>query len=415
MVSLPVTAIPTSATLESAPWTGTSSFIGRQPIYDRDYHLIAYELLFRAGDTNVAEVVDGDEATFRVMLNAMVEMGLDQLVGASKAFLNVTRNSVLCEFPQFFPKERIVLEVLEDVLIDDELVARLRKYAEQGYAIALDDFVFAEQWKPLLELATIIKLDVQVHSEASLREHAARYSNHELLAEKVETRAQFELCRELGFQYFQGYYLSRPRTLAIRHVPTSQLPVLHILSRILTQEPTVREVAELVSQDLALSVRLLRAAQARTPRLGGRVETIDDAVAALGIEGVKSWVTLLSLSGFEVASLEHSAEALARGRACELLAPRGSETLKKRFFLVGLLSKLGDLMDMPLPVALEGLPLTEEVTDALLKHSAILGETLEAVLGRGSGRPCPFPASEIRDAVLAGQAWASSARSEIGY
>ncbi|KKM25215.1 hypothetical protein LCGC14_1597270, partial [marine sediment metagenome] len=193
----------------------SSIVIARQPIFDRQYQTYAYELLFRNNSEDNAanfDQFDGDLATTKVINYSFLEFGIDNLIGNHLAFVNLTRNFILNGDPLPFAGDRVVLEVLEDIEVDDELITAVRKLAHHGYHIALDDFIFHESLRPLLEVASIVKVDILSLSEAALREHVEILKTYpvKLLAEKVETKAEFELCFELGFEYFQGYFFCRP-------------------------------------------------------------------------------------------------------------------------------------------------------------------------------------------------------------
>ncbi len=192
-------------------------YVGRQPIYDRDLSVVAYELLFRGDEhDDQARFSDPDEASARVMLNTFLEIGLDKIVGDHRAYINLPRSFIVGPFPVPLPQDRVVLEILEDIEVDDTLVEALGRLAAAGYRIALDDFDGRPELEPLLALAHIVKLDVQATPPDLLATRYARLRamGVELVAEKVETRDDFDRCRAMGFDYFQGYYLCRPTVVS---------------------------------------------------------------------------------------------------------------------------------------------------------------------------------------------------------
>lgn len=405
---------------QSLPTRSRDVFVGRQPIYDRDLCLDAYELLFRRGDVATADVIDGDEASFRVMLNALVEIGLSRLVGPHRAFVNVTRNSVLCAYPQFFPKEQVVLEVLETVKVDEELVEMVRDFADQGYTIALDDFEERDELKPLLEVASIIKMDVQALGPARTKRQADRFRRFRILAEKVETREQFEACRDLGFDYFQGYFLSKPRVITVKHVPTSQLSTLRLLTKLYDPEVTTAEVAEMISQDVSLTYRLLRTVQPEKGGASQEIDSVEAAVSALGLPRVCQWVTLLSISGVDDCPLDVLYQGMVRAKACEVLSGLSGYPCHSRFYLVGLFSVLEDFMGGSLENLLEGLPLSDEIGLALHRRDGLAGQILTAILEFESGKdvvslPTGVSKGDVQRAMKTASEFADGVRSSIGF
>ncbi|MBI5041049.1 MAG: HDOD domain-containing protein [Gammaproteobacteria bacterium] len=297
-------------------------YIGRQPIFDRDLNVFAYELLFRSGTQNHAGEFDGDQATSQVIVNAFIEIGLDQIVGTHRAFINLTRSFVTSSTPLPFPKDRVVLEVLEDIRPDAEVIASVRSLAEQGYTVALDDFVFNDDLKPLVELAQIVKIDLMALSREQLDEHVRllRGYNVKLLAEKIETQEEFEHCKELGFEYFQGYFLSKPNIVQSQQLPPNRLAVLQLLSKLQDPESDAGEVEKLVSQDVALSYKLLRYINSAFFALPKKIDSIRQAVVYLGTSAIKTWITLLVVAGLGNKPTELVIQAMQRAKMCELLA-----------------------------------------------------------------------------------------------
>jgi EAL and modified HD-GYP domain-containing signal transduction protein len=192
--------------------------VGRQAIFNRDLQLVAYELLFRDHpDGNSAAFLDGDQATLHVIENTLYEIGFRNLVGDKPAFINLTRSFLMDESLLRLRKDEVVLEVLEHIDVDEVLLARLRVLSAQGYAIALDDFIYDPKHRPLIELADLVKVDISLISADQLAHHTEelrRYSV-KLLAEKIESPEQLAQCRELGFDLYQGYALAEPDTVTL--------------------------------------------------------------------------------------------------------------------------------------------------------------------------------------------------------
>jgi EAL and modified HD-GYP domain-containing signal transduction protein len=187
--------------------------VGRQPIFNRDLKLVAYELLFRQDSrTATADVRDGDIATSRVIENTLYEIGFRNLVGDKPAFINLTRSFLVSATELRLRKDEVVLEILEDVDVDDALLGRLRELSAAGYTIALDDFIYDPRHAALIDIADIVKVDLSLVPRGVLPEHVQSLRSHrvKLLAEKIETREQLEHCRGLGFDLYQGYLLAAP-------------------------------------------------------------------------------------------------------------------------------------------------------------------------------------------------------------
>ncbi|MFQ5828400.1 MAG: EAL and HDOD domain-containing protein [Candidatus Methylomirabilia bacterium] len=236
-------------------------FVGRQPIFNQHLEVVAYELLFRTGEVDAAGVVDGDQATSQVLLNTFTEIGLDQIVGKRPAFINFTRPFIVGTYSFPFPRDRVVMEIMEDITVDEELIEAVQHLAQDGYRIALDDFVSSQTLHPLVPFADIVKLDLLAAERDRLEEHVAilRRHNVEILAEKVETLEDLDFCQSLGIDYFQGFFLSKPNVVKGRRPLANRQTTLRVLTslRVLAifQHPH-RELLELKERITRLSREL---------------------------------------------------------------------------------------------------------------------------------------------------------------
>ncbi len=394
----------------------SDSFVGRQPIYDRDLQLFAYELLFRSGRDNRATVSNGDQATSQVMINAFLDFGLDLLVGNAYAFINLTRGFLVGDRPLPFPPERVVLEVLEDIEPDSRVVEAVRSLVAKGYTIALDDFVYRPEYRPLIELTHIIKIDLMALAPERWAEQVSLIRNDnpqvKLLAEKVETQEEFERCQALGFDYFQGYFLCRPTLVAGSGAqPSNRLVLVNLLAKLRDPQASFDDIESLIVRDPPLTYRLLRYINSAAVGLRQPVESVHRALMLIGVETIRSWATLILLARMEDKPLGLIETALVRAKMCEMVAIARKLPGKEQYFTVGLFSLLDALLDRPLPELLNSIPLAEEVRAALLEEQGPLGEVLGEVLDYEAGRweallASSLPPQILRVAFMEAVAWA---------
>ncbi|MBI5104325.1 MAG: HDOD domain-containing protein [Solirubrobacterales bacterium] len=357
--------------------------VARQPICDARGRVKAYELLYRGA----ARDVTGAQATAHVLVSAFADIGLSALVGGRPAFVNVDAPFLLAGDLPFSP-DAVCLELLEDQDPTPELLARLRELTAQGFALALDDFAFRPGTEPLLELATIVKVDLRAGDEG----HAARQRellapfDVTLLAEKVEDEAEFERCRDLGYELFQGYWFCRPVLVCGREIPAASQAALHAGAVLSRSDVSFEELEELISGDPGLSLRLLRLVNSASYARRSRIGTVREALTMLGARTVRQWAMLLVLAGLETRCDELVPTALARARTLALVADERSLDPDVAF-AVGLFSVADALLGVPMDEALGGLPLVDEVLAALVERRGALGEALSAVLAHEHGEP----------------------------
>ena len=357
------------------------ALVGRQPILDRDLRVFGYELLFRP-EQETSRPVNGESATSQVVTNAFVDIGLERIVGEHRAFINVTRDFLIEHSELGFPKDRVVLEILEDVEIDDALIEAVRALHASGYMIALDDFVYSEKWMPLLECAQIVRVDVRMFCGAELNEQLGFLRPYKalLLAEKVETSDESEQLRALGFDYFQGYFLSRPQTVRGKQAPTNRPGILSLVGRLQDPQIAITEIEDLIAQDVALSYRLLRYINSAFFALPKPVDSIGRAVVYVGLTQLRQWTSLLAMAGIHNKPKELMRLLLTRAKMCELLCDAAQKKDNDIYFTVGLFSALGALFDQPLYEIVQELPLSTTIKDALLEHTGDVGAALHCTL-----------------------------------
>lgn len=342
-------------------------FVARQPIYDADGNVTAYEVLFRRGMEGGAGVVTRTESAMSIV-NAILEIGLNDLVGDKRAFINVTEELLLEDCLDVLPKDRVVIEVLENVRPLPEVVEAVRSLVCRGYTIALDDFVHHDSLRVFTDLATIVKLDVQGQDFDALRKATAtvRRPGVQLLAEKVEDRPMYARCKRLGFDLYQGYFFMKPHVLAGSSMRTNRVSLLRLLTRLQDSNARIQDLEDIIRSDVTLSYRLLRLTHTVEAAARARIETVAQAIQFLGVRKVSSIAMLLALAGADDVPQELIVGAFTRAHMSESLArSRGMEE-PSRVFLAGLLSVLDAIMNVPMEQALEMLPISDEIRDALV-------------------------------------------------
>lgn len=345
----------------------------------RDLQIHAYELLYRDGPLSN---IDGTAATKQIITDLLLEQGLSETVGDHKAFINLTRENLLSPILESLPKKQIVLEILEDVSIDEQLIEAVKSLSEQGYTIALDDFVFSPEWEPLIDLADIIKLDLRVQTREQNSELIKKLKsrNVELLAEKVESYEEYEFFLNLGCDYFQGFFFCEPSLVKGAKLNSNQSTTLRLLSEINDPNVLADDLANVIQQDVGLSHKLIKYINSAFFSLPQKVESIKHAVVLLGLNEVKRWATLISISQLSDKPDQLLHTSLQRAKMGELLAAQTGESDTAPYFLIGLFSTLDALLDMPMDQVLEKLNLSEQATEALTAREGKAGMLLENII-----------------------------------
>ncbi|HEY8100031.1 MAG TPA: EAL domain-containing protein [Burkholderiaceae bacterium] len=359
-------------------------FLARQPILNRDQNLIAYELLFRGAAHGAANVIDDLSATASVMAHVS-ELGLENVVGESVGFLNVDATVLMSDFISFLPAHKVILEILETVKVTPEILARVEELIKAGYTFALDDVIAdSADIQQLLPLIQIIKIDIMGMDKADLLGLSRQFksTNKKMLAEKVETLEEFELCMQLGFDYFQGYYFARPVILSGKKLTPSQLSILQLINQIIADAETV-EIERTIKTDASLGLNLLRLVN--SPGIGAtqRIESLNQALLVLGRVQLQRWLQILLYANHGKSSTIMSPLlmlATTRGKLLELMAQKlqpGNRSVADKSFTVGIMSLMDTLFGQSMEKILEQIAVADEVREALLFRKGTYGDMLK--------------------------------------
>lgn len=372
------------------------AYIARQPIVDASGHLVAYELLFRNGLSNQAGLIlDEVKATAQVLENALNNMGVQNLVGPHKAFINCSRDMLLSGILLSLDPQRFVLEILESVEIDPLIVSSVAALHEAGYIIALDDFVYTPSSMhhilPLLPYLRYVKLDLMANSPEQRQQATqwVRSKGIEMLAEKVETEQEFHLCRSEGCSLFQGYFFARPELISTQKIDSRITGILQIL-QLLRKDPDIKELEEAFKREPEVTFNLLRYMNSAAIALRNPISSIRQAIALVGLHNLQQWLMLMLYAKEGNGDFGQSPlfeNAVQRARFMEDLAkhidPQGA--LPEQAFLVGVMSRLDALCRVPIHKIIQNLDLGPEITHALTEGKGVLGQLLFLIASLESG------------------------------
>jgi c-di-GMP-related signal transduction protein len=358
-------------------------YVARQPIFDRKMNVLGYELLYRRGMNNLYEGSDDNQATAELISNSYLNMHFSELTDGTKGFINFSEKMLIEQIPLILPKELTVVEILERVEITDELIEACKKISDKGYTIALDDYIFDESSLPLLEIADIIKIEFPFVEHEIQRKLISKYKNRiKFLAEKVETREEYKLALDMGYDYFQGYFFSKPVIIKSKEVDNLNVNLILILEMLNQKEPDFQKMAEVIQSDLGLAYKLLKLANSALLGTRNKIISIKHALVQLGIIEISKWIYVLLLRDVQtVENKELIKTCLIRAKLMELLAiDIGMRNKKLDYFLTGMLSSIDVLTNRDMKEILDELPLSDDVKDALLGKCNEIREMLDMIL-----------------------------------
>jgi EAL and modified HD-GYP domain-containing signal transduction protein len=385
--------------------------VGRQAIYDRAGDVVAYELLFRDAPEATEASRRTSFATSRVIVAAFTEFGIRELVDDRACFINVTREFLVGDLPIPFDAGQAGLEILADVPIDDEVVAGVAALSEQGYTIAVDDYRPAAGRDALLAYANYVKIDMLDPNPTRVRTAVApcrAYPHLQLVAERLETPAGLSVAFDLGFELFQGHVLGRPHLVSTEVLNTTRLARLRLLAQLTDEDMDVAQVTAAIETDPGLSLRVLTGVNAAASGVNRRVSSVGDAVMLLGTRQIHQWVTLMLVSDLAEGDENRLTEAVTCARLCQTLAEHEGAAGSSAF-TAGLLAAVSDILSLSTADLASRLPLTDEITDVMVRGEGPLAPILAAVRAYQHGIPAETSDLDVAGHFLAALRWSNGA------
>lgn len=364
-------------------------FVARQPIFNREKKIHGYELLFREGMSNFFSGIDGNTATSKVLSNSFLSIGIEELTGNHLAFINFTRELLLQNIPRLFSRERLVIEVLEDIEPDEEIVRACKELSLKGYQVALDDFFYRPDMKDLIAIADIIKFDFRSTKIDDIQKIIKKISRDKLhlLAEKVETYQEFEIALKMGFEYFQGYFFSKPEILKGKDISSVQMNLLEIMSEINKPDFQFKKVEEIITRDVSISYKLMRYMNSAYLRRRDKISSIKEAIVLLGEKGIRNFLSLIAMTRLaENKPDELMRSSIIRAKFCELsgvFCKCGMDS--SELFTLGLFSSIDAILDDTMENLMKNLPLADELKKALVNREGIINDYLRLAMSYEKG------------------------------
>ena len=364
-------------------------YVARQPIFDKNQKIYGYELLFREGTENFFSGIDGNTATSKVLSNSFMNIGITTITGGGLAFVNFTRDLLVKQVPELFPKEKLVVEILEDVKPEQSVIKACKDLSNGGYFLALDDFFYYSDMKPLIALSNMIKFDFQATPPEKIAEYLEKISGYRgsLLAEKVETHEEVKTALKMGFEFFQGYFFSKPEILKGKDISGTQMSLLEIMAEVNKTDFKFSKVEEIINRDVGISYKLMRYINSAFFRRVNEISSIKQAIVLLGEKGMRSFLSLIAMSKLaEDKPSELVRSSIIRAKFCELIGMNnGSRANPSELFTLGLFSLIDAILDDSMENLMKQLPLSESIKKALIHGEGDLIDYLRLAVSYEKG------------------------------
>ena len=366
-----------------------SVFVARQAIFNRKQNVVAYELLFRNSAENFFPDIEEGQATARLIMENQLNLGTRHITSGKTALINIGPDSLKHNLCDFLPCKDVVIELLETIEPTDDNYQLCRELFHKNYKLALDDFVYNEQWERFLKFIKLVKFDIAQTPLSDIAEIVEKLKQHKkikILAEKIETQADYHQAHKMGFDYFQGYFFAKPTMHEQQDIDYNYAVVVAIYAQVMKPSPDIKQISALFEADAALAYKLMRLINSGVFPIQSKISSIKQALVYLGHERLKKFVSLIvtaHTAGKKPAELMQV--CVVRARFCELIAKQVSKSLAGEAFLTGLFSLLDAILDQPMSLLVEKLPFPDDIKAALLNEKNTLYYILNLVQAYETG------------------------------
>lgn len=351
-------------------------FVARQPIFNNDIEVVGYELLYRDSEKNFFNTtITSNVATSILLMNTYFHFGIENLVGDKTAFINFGAHLINAEIPQLLSTKNVVIEILEEIEPDKQIIEKFRKLRKDGYTVAIDDYIVDYPHKEVLPFCQIMKVDFLNNTKEEIRQIVHTYGKQGklFLAEKVETKAQYDFAKDLGFHYYQGYFFAKPDMVKSKDLSVSAGQYTRLIEALYRKDPDYKEITSIIEIDVILTYKLLKVVNSNFS-LGTQITSIHHALSILGIDAFTKWLSLAMVQNLGKATNSEVVKlAMVRSKMLELMGQKSAllRGHEEELSLLGILSVIDILLQEPMEVIIEKLPISSEIKKTFLREESL--------------------------------------------
>lgn len=358
----------------------SAQFIARQPIFDNQKNIFAYELLYRDSEANYfPQHLTDCQATGRMFFDAILLHGLNKLTNNHTAFINLSTSALILELPNLISPDQAVIEIVERTEELEDVTHFVSDMKKQGYTFALDDYDGDEKWQVVLEQVDYIKLEVEeplMRTILQAKKLKRKYPKTKIVVERIEDNDTFKQLADAGVDYFQGYFFSKPEMMSLKNISPTKLVVLELLKLASQSDLDFSSVQQKVAKDLSLTARVLKLANGVCGNT--QISSLSQAIIYLGEDLVRQFITVLALSelGQDKPS-ELTKLGLVRAKFINLRLEGQDHQLLNAGYLVGLVSVLDAVLDTNIDQVISDFKLSDVCKQGLLGNESLIGDALK--------------------------------------
>lgn len=351
-------------------------YLSRQPIFDQNGSVYAYEILYRGSG---ADSVSADDIP-----NPFLGLDIQRLSGSAKAFVNFSEELLLYGAPKRISPEILLVGVSESVFSAEGVADEVRELKKRGYTIVLDGFEYSGAETDLFGLADLVMIDIKA-PQKTLEEitTACRSADKPMIAVNTETPYDAECAKKLGCAYMRGYYYTRSSAASGGGVQPLPVNLMRVIQLMAEPEPEIGDIVEVMSRDTAMCQKILRLINSVYFGMSNKVSSINQAILILGLDYLREWVYLMGMQKItQNDNMEAMKLALLLAKFCRGLSEYVPDASDKgeSFYLMGLLSMIVFSSERALAQALDEFPLANDIKKGLLRRGGMYSDVFETAL-----------------------------------
>ena len=360
------------------------------PFFDRNMSVSAYSLFTRKNNFLMNPSLLGsrqfDGAAYVDGLELIQELGTTTLSGGKPIFVSLNNISIFSSLESECKNTNHAPILLIDQTFPpvSMYTDRIRELREFGYHFAIRNLPVHcyEDYAPILSQMDYVLIDCQKIDAVKASFYFRKlYPDICICASNIPDMETFgKLSPAETISLFEGTFFRMPVTRGEHKVSPLKINYISLLNLIEEDDFDLTKAADIISQDTALIISLLRLANTRS--FNSEITSVRVAVSMLGQKDLTRWIQttviekLCSDKPNELMRL-----SLLRAKFAENLAPVfGMAMRSQELFLTGLFSILDIILDCSMEEALSMVRVSGKIRAALLEHTGSLAEVLHFIV-----------------------------------
>jgi len=355
--------------------------ISKQKIFDTKHNVYAYELKFKNDENQEIDLSTNIKETAQLIISSISNDELNNLLGReTQAFINVNEHIFSRELLDVLDNERFILNISNSINLTENIVKKIIQYRKRGFRLCVTNFDSSAKmimkFHILFNYIDLIKMDIMTSEQNNLKKIIKRFkgSRIKLIAQNIETKDEFKKCLQMGFDYFQGYYLDKPEIIEIvGSKEPSQVVILQLIKLIKDNKET-EEIEYFIRRQPDLSFKLIQFFN-NLKKFDTRVESLTQVITLMGRNKLLRWLLVYLYSEVSTNPASRTILDLAIKRA-QRMEKEADTRYKEKAYLAGMFSMLDSIFDTDIKKLMSHIKMDRDITSLVLEKKGIFAGSL---------------------------------------